>query len=188
MSINLEKKQKFDLTKKSPTLNNIFVGLGWDEADGVSQEIDCDVSVFMIGEDFKIPNDSYFVFYNNLSSGDGSVIHHGDNRTGEGEGDDESININLSQVHNSVEQMVFVVTIDGAEKKGQDFSNVANSFIRICNNDSGEELCRFTLNDSFSGYDSVQIGRFYRDGNEWGFEAIGDPFHGGLAALVELYT
>ena len=188
MAINLEKKQKFDLTKHSESLENVFVGLGWDPIEGYNEEIDCDVSLFMVDSNFKIPEESFFVFYNNLKSGDGSVIHQGDNRTGEGDGDDECINISLSKVDSSVEQMIFVVTIDGAEEKSQDFSKLDNSFIRICNNDNGEEMCRFTLDQDFGGYDSVQIGRLYRDGSDWGFEAMAEPFHGGLAALVELYT
>lgn len=188
MAINLEKKQKFDLTKNTPALKNVFVGLGWDPADGYNEEIDCDVSVFMVDNTFKIPEESFFIFYNNLKSGDGSVIHQGDNRTGEGEGDDECVNISLQNVNNQVEQMIFAVTIDEAKEKGQDFSNLDNSFIRICNNDNGEELCRFTLNKDFGSYDSVQIGRLFRDGDDWGFEAMGEPFQGGLATLVNLYT
>ena len=188
MAINLEKKQTINLTKDVPTLNNVLVGLGWDESDGSVQEIDCDVSVFMLASDYKIPSEPYFVFYNNLTSADGSVIHQGDNTTGEGDGDDECIEINLSKVNPEIEQMMFVVTIHDAESRNQDFSNLDNSFIRICDNNSGEELCRFTLNDDFIGSDSVQIGRLYRSENEWGFEAMGDPFHGGLSALIELYV
>ena len=188
MPINLEKKQSINLTKEEPTLNNIFVGLGWDESDGTVGELDADVSVFMLGVDHKIPAEPYLVFYNNLTSADGSVVHQGDNRTGEGEGDDESINIDLSKVNPAIEQMMFVVTIHDAETRNQDFSNLDNSFIRICDNNSGNELCRFTLNDDFAGSDSVQIGRLYRSGEEWGFEAMGDPFHGGLSTLIGLYV
>ena len=188
MAFNLEKQQSFNLTKEVPTLKNIFVGLGWDESDGSGQELDADVSVFMLGVDHKIPADPYLVFYNNLTSADGSVVHQGDNRTGEGDGDDESINIDLSKVNPAIEQMMFVVTIHDAEARNQDFSNLDNSFIRICDNNSGNELCRFTLNDDFAGSDSVQIGRLYRSGEEWGFEAMGDPFQGGLSALISLYV
>ena len=188
MAINLEKKQSINLTKEEPTLNNIFVGLGWDESDGTVGELDADVSVFMLGVDHKIPAEPYLVFYNNLTSADGSVIHQGDNRTGEGEGDDESINIDLSKVNPAIEQMMFVVTIHDAEARNQDFSNLDNSFIRICDNNSGNELCRFTLNNDFAGSDSVQIGRLYRSGEEWGFEAMGDPFQGGLSTLIGLYV
>lgn len=188
MAIVLEKKQKIDLKKGGAALNKVHIGLGWDPADGYSEEIDCDVSVFMLDENFKIPDDNYFVFYNNLKSGDSAVIHQGDNRTGDGDGDDEVVNIDLNQVSPSVLQLIFVVTIDGAEEKNQDFSNLSNSFLRICNLDTGEEFCRFTLNEKFSGYDSVQIGRVFRSDHEWAFEAMGDPFQGGLGALVELYN
>lgn len=188
MAFNLEKQQSFNLTEEVPTLNNIFVGLGWDESDGSGQELDADVSVFMLGVDHKIPADPYFVFYNNLTSADGSVVHQGDNRTGEGDGDDESINIDLSKVNPAIQQMMFVVTIHDAATRRQDFSHLKNSFIRICDNSSGNELCRFTLNEDFVGCDSVQIGRLYRSEDQWGFEAMGDAFQGGLATLLGLYV
>jgi len=188
MAFDLEKQQSFNLTEEVPTLNNVFVGLGWDESDGTVQELDADVSVFMLGVDHKIPADPYFVFYNNLTSADGSVVHQGDNRNGEGDGDDECIDINLSKVNPAIQQMMFVVTIHDAAARRQDFSHLKNSFIRICDNASGNELCRFTLNDDFVGCDSVQIGRLYRSGDEWGFEAMGDAFQGGLSTLLGLYV
>jgi len=188
MGIHLEKKQKFDLTKKEPSLNNVYVGFGWDFIEGYNEEIDADVSVFMIDSNSKIPEDSYFVFYNNLSSGDGSVFHQGDILTVEGIGDEECVNISLSDVNSSVEQMIFVITIHDSENKGQDIGNLNNSYMRIVKNDTKEEICRFTLDETFGGFDSVQIGRIYRDGNNWKVEAIGEPFRGGLAAQVELYT
>ena len=187
MAINLEKSQSIDLTKPNPGLNQIGIGLGWDASDSNGNNIDCDVSVFMLDENNKIPGDGYFVFYNNLKSSDGSIVHQGDNTTGEGEGDDEVVLLNFGSVDSSILQMMFVVTIHDADKSGQDFSMVENSFIRIYNNDSGEELCRYNLTESFAGSDSVQIGRVYNhDG--WHFEALGQGFTGGLGTLLSMYN
>jgi len=188
MSINLTKSQSIDLTKKDPSLNNLHIGLGWDATDATGNEIDCDVSVFMINEDNKILGDGYFVFYNNLTSGDGSIVHQGDNRTGEGEGDDEEVKINLSKVNSEVLQMIFVVTIHDADKNNQDFSMVKNAFIRILNDANGEEMCKYNLTESFNGSDSVQIGRVYFYDNLWHFEAMGDGFSGGLGSLLSIYN
>ena len=185
MAINLQKSQSINLTKEVPGLNHIFVGLGWDESSG--QPIDCDVSVFMLNDSHKIPTEGHFVFFNNLTSACGSVQHQGDNLTGEGDGDDESIFIKLSEVDSIVEQIIFVVTIHEAEQKGQHFGLLENAFIRVYNQDNNEEVCIYSLEDDFDGYDSVQIGRIYREGSSWAFEAMGSPFAGGLGALIELY-
>lgn len=187
MAINLEKSQSIDLTKSSPGLNNVGIGLGWDASDSNGNNIDCDVSVFMLDESNKIPGDGYFVFYNSLTSSDGSVVHQGDNTTGEGDGDDEVVHVNLGKVDSSILQMLFVVTIHDAEKNNQDFSVVKNAFIRIYDNDSGEELCRYELSENFGDADSVQIGRVYtHDG--WHFEAMGTGFTGGLGTLLGAYN
>ncbi len=185
MAINLQKNQSINLTKEVEGLNHIFVGLGWDVND--EQTIDCDVSVFMLNENHKIPTEGHFVFFNNLTSACGSVEHQGDNLTGEGEGDDESIFIKLSEVDARVNQLIFVVTIHEADKHGQHFGNLENAFIRVYNQDNNEEICMYSLEDDFNGYDSVQIGRLYRDGATWAFEAMAAPFSGGLGTLVELY-
>ena len=188
MAINLTKGNTIDLTKKNPGLNNLHIGLGWDASDSKGNDIDCDVSVFMLDDQNKIPNDESFVFYNNLKSGDESVVHQGDNRTGEGEGDDEEVLIDLGKVSDDILQMLFVVTIHDGEANAQDFSMVENAFIRVSNNSSGEELCRYELNESFSDSDSVQIGRVYRYEGEWNFEAMGDGFSGGLGTLLGMYN
>lgn len=188
MAINLEKSQSIDLTKASPGLNNLLVGLGWDASDSNGKNIDCDVSVFMLDESNKIPSDGFFVFYNNLSSGDGSTKHMGDNTTGEGDGDDEVVEIDLSKVDSSILQMLFIVTIHEADKNEQDFSMVKNAFIRICDTSSGEELCRYNLTESFAGSDSVQIGRVYLYDAQWHFEAMDQGFTGGLASLLGVYN
>jgi tellurium resistance protein TerD len=186
MAINLQKNQSINLNKEVPGLNHIFVGLGWDVNNG--EPIDCDVSVFMLNDSHKIPTEGHFVFFNNLKSACGSVQHQGDNLTGDGEGDDECIFIELSKVDSRVSQLIFVVTIHEAEGKGQHFGLLENAFIRVYNQDNNQEICMHSLEDDFNGYDSVQIGRIYRDGGSWGFEAMSAPFSGGLAALVELYA
>ena len=187
MAIILEKGGTINLNKESEGLRNIHVGLGWDAEDSNGREIDCDVSLFMINENNKIPGEGFFVFYNNLNSSDGAVIHQGDNRTGEGEGDDEVIKINLSNVSSDIIQMIFVVTIHDAEKNNQSFSMVNNAFIRIVDLDAKSELCSYQLNDQFSDADSIQIGRIYRYDNSWHFEALEQGFTGGLQTLLGMY-
>ena len=186
MSINLEKGETISLEKTAPGLSRIHIGLGWDSDD--SYGIDCDVSVFMINDNFKIPANGFFVFYNNLRSQDGSVVHQGDNTTGAGEGDDEVINVSLNSVDQQVSQMIFLVTIHKASEKGLHFGMIDNAFIRIQDQDSGQELCRYSLNSEFSGSDSVQIGRVYRHDGSWYFEAMGEGFSGGLATVLGMYN
>lgn len=182
MAISLEKNSTIDLSKSSSQLSNIHVGLGWEG------DIDCDVSVFMINENNKIPGDGFFVFYNNLRSSDGAVVHQGDTLEGDGDGDDEEILIDLTAVDPSVLQLMFVVTIHNSDQTGQDFSMVNNAYIRITDNSSNTEICRYQLNTDFSGCDSVQIGRVYRMGDGWEMEALGDGYTGGLASLLGLYN
>ena len=188
MAINLDKGNSINLQKEVVGLRNIHVGLGWDAEDNNGNEIDCDVSLFMVDSNFKMPGDGYFVFYNNLRSTDGAAIHQGDNRTGEGDGDDEVINIDLSRVSDAVEQMIFVVTIHEAQKNQQNFSLVRNAFLRILDLDSGVEICHYELADQFSNDDSIQIGRLYRDHSDWHFEALDQGYQGGLHTLLGMYN
>jgi tellurium resistance protein TerD len=184
--INLEKKKPFNLSKAAPGLNQVKVGLSWDPAqDGRSA--DADASIFLLDESGKIPSEGYFVFYNNLSSPDGAVIHSGDNRTGEGEGDDEKIDIKLSAVSPNVVQIILVISIHNKDE-GFHFGNVLNPSVRVYNNANGSTICQYILSESHDGCDSLIIGRFYRNGAEWEFEAMGQAFDGGLAATVELYS
>lgn len=184
--INLEKKKPFNLSKQAPGLNQVKIGLSWDPTpDGRSA--DADAAVFMLDDTGKIPAERYFVFFNNLQSEDGSVIHSGDNRTGEGDGDDEEISINLSAVSSNVIQIMLVITIHNKED-GFHFGNVLNSSVRVYNKVDGSTLCQYKLSEVYDGCDSLIIGRFYRSGSEWEFEAMGQAFEGGLGATVELYT
>jgi len=188
MGINLEKGSSINLDKQTSGINNLHIGLGWDEHDNNSEVIDCDVSVFMIDENNKIPGDGYFIFYNNLKSSDGSVVHQGDNRTGEGDGDDEVINIDLTKVDSSVVQMIFVVTIHDADNKNQSFSSIKNAFLRIVDLNTSNEICNYQLAEQFSEADSIQIGRMYRDNESWVFEALDQGFQGGLSTLLGMYN
>lgn len=184
MAISLQKGQKVDLTKSNPGLTKALVGLGWDtnKYDG-GNDFDLDTAAFLLGETGKVSSDADFVFYNNLKGGDGSVVHQGDNRTGEGDGDDEQILIDLSKVPTEVHKIAFTVTIHEAQQRNQNFGQVSNAYIRIMNGDSNEELIRYDLGEDFSIETAVVVGELYRHGNEWKFNAIGSGFEGGLGAL-----
>jgi tellurium resistance protein TerD len=183
--INLEKKKPFNLTKQAPGLSNVKVGLSWDSTSN-GKSPDADASVFMLNESGKIPDESFFVFFNNLRSGDGSVVHSGDNRTGAGDGNDEEIEINLAKVSPHVANLMLVITIHNLNE-GFHFGNVLNSSVRVYDNSSNSILCQYKLSETFDGCDSLIIGRFFRNGSEWEFEAMGQAYSGGLAATVELY-
>jgi tellurium resistance protein TerD len=185
--ITLEKKKSISLTKAVPALNHVRVGLSWDETVINGQKSDADASVFMLGESGKIPSDDCFVFYNNTTSGDGSVRHSGDNRTGAGDGDDESIDIALMSVSSNVEQIIIAVTLANPEA-GFHFGNVRNASIRVYNSANNSAICEYQMTESYADCDGVIIGRFYRMGSEWEFEAMGQAFGGGLQALLDLYN
>ncbi|WP_413364637.1 TerD family protein [Lysinibacillus sp. 3P01SB] len=188
MAIQLSKGQRIDLTKNDPSLQRIIIGLGWDvkNFDG-GQDFDLDASVFMLGADGKCRNDLDFIFYNNLQSTDGSVIHTGDNRTGEGDGDDEQIKVDLSKVPSSVDRIAFTVTIHDAEARRQNFGQVTNAFVRLVNEDTNNEVLRFDLGEDFSIETAVVFCELYRHNQDWKFNAVGSGYQGGLAALVRAY-
>jgi len=184
MAVSLQKGQKVDLTKTNPGLTTAMVGLGWDtnKYDG-GHDFDLDASVFLLGENGKVTSDADFIFYNNLQGGNGAVVHMGDNLTGEGEGDDEQVKVNLGTVPASIHKIAFTVTIHDAESRGQNFGQVSNAFIRIVNEGNNEELIRYDLGEDFSIETAVVVGELYRHNNEWKFNATGSGFQGGLAAL-----
>ena len=185
MAISLSKGQKVDLTKTNPGLTKVVVGLGWDtnKYDG-GKDFDLDSSVFLLGENGKVGSDVDFVFYNNTTGGNGSVVHTGDNRTGEGAGDDEQINIELTKVPESTHRIAFTITIHEAEERNQNFGQVSNSYVRILNEATNEELIRFDLGEDFSIETAIVVGELYRHNGEWKFSAIGSGFQGGLTALA----
>lgn len=188
MPINLSKGQKVDLTKGNPGLKKIMVGLGWDvNIYDSGAAFDLDAAAFMLGENGKCPTEKEFVFYGNLTHASESVQHMGDNLTGEGEGDDEQILVDLSKIPANVSRVVFTVTIYDADVRRQNFGQVSNSFIRIVDEMSGQEIIHYDLGEDFSIETAVVVGEIYRHNGEWKFNAIGSGFQGGLAALCGNY-
>lgn len=187
MAVSLVKGGNVSLTKEAPTMTVAMVGLGWDARVTDGQAFDLDASLFMVSENDKVLSDSHFIFFNNKTSPCGSVEHQGDNLTGEGDGDDEQLKINLTQVPANVKKLVFSVTIYDAEKRKQNFGMVSNSFIRIFNNDTGVEIARFDLSEDASTETAMIFGELYRHGSEWKFKAVGQGFAGGLAAVAASY-
>ena len=184
MPINLSKGQKVDLTKGNPGLKNIMVGLGWDvNAFDTGADFDLDAAAFMLGSNGKCPTDKEFVFYGNLEHPSGAVKHMGDNRTGDGEGDDEEMEIALADVPANVERIAFTVTIYEAEARRQNFGQVSNAYIRIVDKDTNQELIHYDLGEDFSIETAIGVGELYKHHGEWKFNAIGSGFQGGLAAL-----
>lgn len=184
MAISLQKGQKVDLTKTSPGLTKLIIGLGWDtnKYDG-GFDYDLDAAAFLLSENGKVTSEKDFIFYGNLSHGSGSVTHLGDNLTGDGDGDDEQITIDLSLVPENIHKIDFTVTIHEYEARRQNFGQVSNAFIRIVDQDKNEELIRYDLGEDFSIETAVVIAELYRNGAEWKFNAIGSGFQGGLDAL-----
>jgi tellurium resistance protein TerD len=183
--INLSKGQKIDLTKTNPGLTNVIVGLGWDtNRYSGGEDFDLDSSAFIVDGNGKAFNEKSFIFYNNLQSEEGSVIHTGDNRTGDGDGDDEQMLVKLPLVPSVVQKIVFTVTIHDADQRKQNFGQVSNAFIRIVNEDTNEEVIRYDLGEDFSIETALVVGELYRHGGEWKFNAIGSGFQGGLASLI----
>ncbi|HIT86868.1 MAG TPA: TerD family protein [Candidatus Coprocola pullicola] len=188
MPISLQKGQKVDLTKTNPGLTKICIGLGWDvnKYDGGSA-FDLDTAAFLLGENGKVREQGDFVFYGNLNHSSGAVTHLGDNLTGEGEGDDEQIMIDLSKVPADVQRIAFTATIYDPEVRKQNFGQVSNAYIRVVDSANNTELIRYDLGEDFSIETAVVVGELYRNGSEWKFNAIGSGFQGGLAALCGNY-
>lgn len=188
MSVHLHKGERINLSKSAPGLKNVGVGLGWDiNHHDTGKDFDLDVSVFMLGENGKIPADQYFVFYNNLKSPDGSVESQGDNRTGAGAGDDETVFVNLTKVNPQIQELLFVVTIHEADQRRQNFGQVRNSFIRIYDRVNNQEILKYELEEDFSRETAVEFGRLYKKAEEWRFQAVGMGFNTGLQSFVDKY-
>lgn len=184
MAITLEKGQRIGIG-----LSKVSVGLGWDPNEGTGFDFDLDASAFMLGSNKKIPNDNYSIFYNNPKSPDGAVESTGDDTTGGNSdgGDDETLNVDLQKVDSSIQEILFVATIYKADERKQNFGQVRNSYIRIYNSITNEEIARYDLDEDFSIETAVEFGRLYRRGEEWKFEAMGIGNKGGLQALVNKY-
>ena len=187
MALSLSKGGNISLSKTDPGLKKILVGLGWDERATSGAEFDLDASVFMVGENGKVRGDHDFIFYSQLQSPDGSVVHTGDNRTGEGDGDDEAVKIDLDKVPADIQKLVVTVTIHDAESRKQNFGMVANAFIRVVNDETGTEVVRYDLGEDFAGETAVEFGEVYRHNDEWKFRAVGQGYNGGLMAMCQRY-
>ena len=188
MPVSLQKGQKVSLTKGNPGLNQVGVGVGWDiNQYDTGSAFDLDSAAFLLGENGRVTRQEDFVFFGNLQHPSGGVQHMGDNLTGEGEGDDEQIRLNLSMIPAGIIRIAFTVTIYDAEVRGQNFGQVNNAFVRIYNEANGEELLRYDLGEDFSIETAVVFGELYRHNGEWKFNAIGSGYQGGLAALCANY-
>ena len=188
MGISLAKGERISLEKVSPGLIHGLVGLGWDTKryDG-GYDFDLDVSLFLVGKSGTVEKDHNFIFYGNLHNPNKSIVHTGDNRTGAGDGDDEEIKINFPNVPQDVEKIVVAVTIHDADKRNQNFGMVDNSYIRIVNDENGQEVIKFDLVEDYSSETAIVAGRFYRHNSEWKFAAVGSGYDGGLRRLSQDY-
>ncbi|MDI2129215.1 TerD family protein [Yinghuangia seranimata] len=184
MGVTLAKGGNVSLTKAAPNLTTVLVGLGWDARATTGAAFDLDASALLCGAAGKVLADDYFVFYNNLKSPEGSVEHTGDNLTGEGEGDDEVIMVDLTMVPQTVEKIVFPVSIYDAETRGQTFGQVRNAYIRIVNQADANELARYDLTEDASSETAMIFGELYRYQGEWKFRAVGQGYASGLRGIA----
>lgn len=187
MAINLSKGGNVNLSKEAPTMTNITVGLGWDARVTDGANFDLDASAFLLGANGKVSQDKDFIFYGEKNSVCGSVVHNGDNRTGDGDGDDESISVDLTKVPASIEKIVVAVTIYEGAKNNQNFGQIQNAYIRIVNASSNTEVARFDLTEDGSVETAMIFGELYRHAGDWKFRAVGQGFAGGLGPLARSY-
>jgi tellurium resistance protein TerD len=187
MAISLQKGGNVNLSKEAPGLAKVVIGLGWDPRATDGAAFDLDGSVFLLNADGKVRSDADFIFYNNLKSADGSVVHAGDNTTGAGDGDDETVNVDLAAVPADVQRIAFCVTIHEADARRQNFGQVNRAFIRCMNANGGVELARYDLSEDGSVETAMIFGELYRAGAEWKFKAIGQGFKGGLGPLARSF-
>jgi tellurium resistance protein TerD len=187
MALSLQKGGNLSLSKAAPNLTNILIGLGWDVRTTDGAAFDLDASLFMVGETGKVRSDADFIFYNQAKSACGSVEHTGDNRTGAGDGDDESIKVNLANVPADVSRLVVTVTIHDAQVRQQSFGQVGGAFMRVVNSADNSEIARFDLSEDYSTETAMIFGEVYRHNGEWKFKAIGQGYSGGLYAMCQQY-
>jgi tellurium resistance protein TerD len=187
MSVSLTKGGNVSLSKEAPGLTAVLVGLGWDVRTTTGADFDLDASALMCDTSGKILSDSHFIFFNNLTSPDGSVEHTGDNLTGEGEGDDEAIKVNLASVPAEVDKIVVAVSIYDAEARQQSFGQVRNAFMRVVNQADNAEIARYDLTEDASTETAMIFGEVYRNGAEWKFRAVGQGYSSGLQGIARDY-
>ena len=187
MGVTLAKGGNVSLDKQAPNLTAVAVGLGWDARSTTGHDFDLDASALATGESKRVLSDQHFVFYNNLRSPDGSIEHTGDNLTGDGDGDDEVINVDLKAVPPTVTNIFFPVSIHDAQQRAQSFGQVTNAFIRVVDRSTGNELVRYDLTEDASIETAMVFGELYRHGGEWKFRAIGQGYASGLAGIARDY-
>jgi len=187
MAVSLKKGANLSLSSQDPSLKEILIGLGWDERSTTGSIFDLDASAFLIGENGKVKKDEDFIFYKNLNSDCGSVTHDGDNRTGDGDGDDEIIRIFLDKVPAHIKKIVITATIDEADIRKQNFGQVGSAYMRVVNLISDIEIARFDLSEDYSIETAMVFGEIYKHNNEWKFKAIGQGFSGGLLEMCNIY-
>jgi tellurium resistance protein TerD len=187
MAISLSKGGNVNLSKEAPGLNKIVVGLGWDARATDGAAFDLDASAFLVKLDGKVRSDSDFCFYNNKVVADGAVQHTGDNTTGAGEGDDETVKVELSKIPADLDKVVFAVTIHEADARKQNFGQVNHAYIRVVNEDGGQEIARYDLSEDASTETAMIFGEIYRVGADWKFKAVGQGFAGGLGPLASSF-
>ncbi len=187
MGVSLQKGGNVSLEKIAPGMTKCMIGLGWDTRVTDGEDFDLDATLFMLGADGKIRSDADFIFYNNLKSTCGAVEHMGDNLTGEGDGDDEMVKVDLAAMPEDVVKVVIGVTIHNAEQRKQNFGQVSNAFIRVLNQASNEEVARYDLSEDYSIETGLLFGEVYRHNGEWKFKALGQGFEGGLSPMAKSY-
>lgn len=187
MAVSLSKGQNVSLSKTEPSLKKIIIGLGWDARSSDGADFDLDASVFMTAENGKVVSDNYLIFYNNLLSPCGSVEHTGDNLTGDGDGDDETVIVDLEKVPVNIKSIFVTVSIHDAEVRRQNFGQVSDAFVRLVNFETHQEVVRFDLSEDYSTETAMIFGEIYRHNGEWKFRAIGQGYSGGLYALCQHY-
>ena len=187
MAVSLSKGGNVSLSKEAPGLKKITLGLGWDPRKTDGKEFDLDAMVFLVNDAGKVRSDADFVFFNNKQSADGSVVHAGDNRSGAGDGDDETIAIDLEKVPADVAKIVATVVIYEGKERSQNFGMVDKAYIRVLNGEGGAEIARFDLSEDAGTVTAMIFGEIYRNGAEWKFKAIGQGYDGGFQALVQSY-
>ncbi|MEU2896927.1 TerD family protein [Streptomyces sp. NPDC006967] len=183
MGVTLAKGGNVSLSKAAPNLTQVMIGLGWDARSTTGADFDLDASALMCSGG-RVMGDDYFIFYNQLTSPDGSVEHTGDNLTGEGDGDDESLLVDLPRVPQQCEKIVFPVSIHMADERGQTFGQVSNAFIRVVNQADGQELARYDLSEDASTETAMIFGELYRYQGEWKFRAVGQGYASGLRGIA----
>ena len=187
VTVSLTKGGNVSLTKQAPHMTAAMVGLGWDARTTDGKAFDLDASAIGCDANGKVISDSYFIFFNNLKSPDGSIEHTGDNLTGEGDGDDEAIKVNLAAVPAEIDKVVFIVSIYEADTRGQSFGQVRNAYIRVLNQTDNAEIARYDLSEDASSETAMVFAELYRNAGEWKFRAVGQGYASGLGGIARDY-